>query len=56
MGIEEFNSVDTNFNIPYIGKLYVGIEKIEKYKRKKENYENVKNKRNKANGLSSVSD
>jgi 23S rRNA U2552 (ribose-2'-O)-methylase RlmE/FtsJ len=51
MDVEEFQSVDTNFNLPYIGKLYVGTEKLEKYKRLKKIYENVKNKRNKASRL-----
>ena len=57
MDMGEFNSVDTNFNLPYIGKLYVGTEKMEKYKRRKENFKkNVRPKENKANGLSGVSD
>lgn len=57
MDIDEFNSVDTNFNLPYIGKLYVGTEKMEKYKRKLENFKkNVRAKENQANGLSSISD
>ena len=48
---EEFDSIVTNFNIPYIGKLYVGYGRIEKYKRlyRKKNY--VKVEENKANGL-----
>lgn len=57
MNIDEFNSVDTNFNLPYIGKLYVGTEKMEKYKRKLENFKkNVRAKENQADGLSSISD
>jgi len=57
MDIDEFNSVDTNFNLPYIGKLYVGTEKMEKYKRKLENFKkNVRAKENQANGLPSISD
>ena len=57
MDMGEFNSVDTNFNLPYIGKLYVGTEKMEKYKRRKENFKkNVRTKENKANGLSGTSD
>ena len=44
---EEFNSTDTNFNLPYLGKLYVEYEKIEKYKRQmKYLEEHVKAKKN----------
>lgn len=39
---------DTNFNIPYIGKLYVDKELIQKYKRQLKFYEDVKDKKNKA--------
>ena len=53
--MEEFNSTDTNLNIPYIGKLYVGTERMEYYNWKKEKYKNARTKENKANGLSSVS-
>jgi hypothetical protein len=30
---EKFDSIVTNFNIPYIGKLYVGYGRVEKYKK-----------------------
>ena len=53
---EEFDSTVTNFNLPYIGKLYVDYEKIEKYRRQLKFYEDVKAKRNKASRLSSISD
>ena len=53
---DEFNSVEHNFNIPYIGKLYVDYEKIEKYKRHKNYIQNVKAKENQADRLPGVSD
>jgi hypothetical protein len=56
MSEEEFNSTTTNFNIPYIGKLYADYNKIIKYKQRLKQYENAKGKENKANRLSSVSD
>jgi len=44
---EEFQELTTNFNIPYIGKLYTNYDKIEKYKRKIKYLEdNDKTKRN----------
>lgn len=49
MSEEDFSKVATNFNIPYIGKLYTGYDKIEKYRRKIKYLENhVKVKGNKA--------
>ena len=56
MSEEEFNSTTTNFNIPYIGKLYADYNKVIKYKQRLKQYENVKSEENKANRLSSVSD
>lgn len=53
---EEFSSVTTNFNIPYIGKLYTDYEKIEKYKRNLKFYQDVRAKKNKANRLSGISE
>ena len=53
---EEFNSINANFNIPYIGKLYASYDKIQKYKNELNYLKNVKAKENQANGLSSVSD
>lgn len=54
---EEFDSLDTNINIPYLGKLYVEYEKIEKYRRHlKYIEEHVKAKENKADRLPSASD
>ena len=48
---EEFDSIVTNFNIPYIGKLYVGYGRVEKYKRQFKKYRDVKTEESKANGL-----
>lgn len=56
MSQEEFDAVVTNFNIPYIGKLYVVYDRIEKYKQKQKFYQDAEDKKNKANRLSSVSD
>lgn len=54
---DEFASMTTNFNIPYIGKLYVKRDKKHKYQNKLKYYkENVKGKRNQANRLSGISD
>ena len=53
---EEFKEVTTNFNIPYIGKLYVDYDKIEKYKRQLKKYENVRVKKNQASRQSSAGD
>lgn len=45
---QEFKECITNFNIPYIGKLYTNYEKIEKYNRKIKYLDKyVKIKRNK---------
>lgn len=43
---EEFEAVNTNFNIPYIGKLYVKYDKVEKHKRQLKFYRDVKYKKN----------
>ena len=57
MDEEDFKRVSTNFNIPYIGKLFTGYEKVQKYKRKvKYLEENAKVKGSKTNVQSSVSD
>ena len=53
---EEFNSTALNFNLPYLGKLYVEYEKIEKYRRRLKYLEDVKAKENQADRLSGVSD
>jgi hypothetical protein len=42
---EEFNSITTNFNIPYIGKLYTSYNKIQKYNKKLNYYKDVRNKK-----------
>ena len=43
---EEFEVTDTNFNIPYIGKIYTGYDKIQKFHNKQNYYNNVKHQRN----------
>ena len=53
---EEFDSVDHNFNLPYIGKIYADYEKIEKYRRHLKYIQDVKAKENKADRQPSVSD
>ena len=53
---EEFNSTDLNFNLPYLGKLYVEYEKIEKFRRQLKYIENAKAEKDKADRLSGVSD
>ena len=56
MGKEEFDSTVTNFNLPYLGKLYASYDKVEKYKRQLKFYQDVKAKENKANRLSGSCD
>ena len=56
MSKEEFDSAVSNFNLPYIGKLYVDYERIERYKRQLNYYQDAKTKENKANRLSDTSD
>lgn len=53
---EQFNNLTTNFNIPYIGKLYVDYGRIRNYNNQLKNYQHVRNKENKANRLPSISD
>lgn len=53
---EEFNSVTTNFNIPYIGKLYVDYDRIRKYQVQLKKYQDGRTKKNQANRQSGVSD
>lgn len=48
---EELSSYDTNFNIPYIGKLYMDDTKIKNYKKQLNYYRNVKLKKDKADRL-----
>lgn len=52
---EEFNSLETNFSMPFIGKLYTNYERIEKYKYQK-NKRNVETKENQANRLPGTGD
>ena len=56
MSQEEFDETVTNFNIPYLGKLYVKSDKLEKYNNQLNYYKNVKAKKNQADRLSGVSD
>ena len=53
---EEFNSLDINFNLPYLGKLYVKYEKIERYRRRLKYLEDVKVEESEADRLSGSSD
>ena len=53
---EEFDSVDHNFNIPYIGKLYGDYDKVEKLRRQLKYYQDVKAKKSKADRLSGIGD
>ena len=54
---DEFDNTDTNFNIPFIGKLYTTYDKIAKYQRRLNYYKNyVKDKKDTANRQSSASD
>jgi len=53
---EEFDSVITNFNIPYLGKLYVVYDRIENFKRKQKIIQDVKAENDKASRLPSISD
>ena len=53
---EEFNSLDINFNLPYVGKLYVKYEKIERYRRRLKYLEDVKTEESEADRLSGSSD
>ena len=48
MSQEEFDSSESNFNLPYIGKLYTSYDKIEKYRRRLKFYKDVKDKESKA--------
>lgn len=53
---EEFDSTDTNFNIPFIGKLYVEYYRIEKYQNHKKKLENAEIEENEASRLSGTCD
>lgn len=54
---QDFKEVSTNFNIPYIGKLYTNYDKIKKYNKKvKYLQDHVKNKRNQTDVQSSIGD
>lgn len=56
MSEEEFNAADTNFNIPYIGKLYVNYEKIEKFRKHLKIIQDAEAKKNQANRLPGAGD
>ena len=50
MNEEELASTVTNFNIPYIGKLYVSYDKVQRHRNQLNYYKtNVRAKRNKTN-------
>jgi hypothetical protein len=54
---EDFKDIVTNFNIPYIGKLYTSHEELEKYNNKLKYFKNyVKTKENQTAVQSGVSD
>lgn len=53
---EDFKKLTTNFNIPYIGKLYTSYDKIQKYNRRIKYLENVKVKRDKTDVQSGSGD
>lgn len=44
MNQETFDSTTSNFNLPFIGKLYVNYDKIEKYRRQLKYFKNVRTK------------
>lgn len=52
----DFKKLTTNFNIPYIGKLYTSYDKIQKYNRRIKYLENVKVKRDKTDVQSGSGD
>ena len=56
MSKEEFNSVDINFNLPLLGKLFVEYDKIERHRRHLKYLENAKIEESEANRLSSTCD
>lgn len=43
---EEAEQITANFNIPFIGKLYLDCEQIGKYHRQLNYYQNARSKRN----------
>ena len=51
---EDFNSIALNFNLPYLGKLYVEYSKIERYRKRIKKLENAETKKNKADRLPGV--
>ena len=53
---EEFDTLDLNFNLPFLGKLYVEYYKVEKYKRKLKEREYAETEESKACGMSGASD
>ena len=53
---DEFDTLTTNFNIPYIGKLYASYDKIQKHNNQIKYCQDVKAKKNQANRLSGTGD
>ena len=56
VGEEGFGELTTNFNIPYIGKIYADYKRIKKYNNQLKFYQNVRAKKNQANGQSGAGD
>lgn len=53
---EGFGELTTNFNIPYIGKLYVDYNRVKRYNNQLKFYQNVRAKKNQAIGQSGAGD
>lgn len=53
---DELDTLTTNFNVPYIGKLYVNGDKVRKYIKQLNYYRNVKTKEIEASRLSGTCD
>jgi hypothetical protein len=53
---DELDTLTTNFNVPYIGKLYVNGDKVRKYINQLNYYRNVKTKEIEASRLSGTCD
>lgn len=54
--LDNIDSLTTNFNIPFIGKLYTNKDRILKYKNQLNYYNHVRNQKDKTNRLSSTGD
>lgn len=56
MTVEELESTVSNFNLPFLGKLYVDQNKFKAYRKQVKVYKDVKVKENKAYRLPGTSD